>query len=423
MKKQLRQIIYDMRTQPVIAWVTVFGTAMSIFLIMTMLTMQMLYTMPIAPETHRPRMLYGLYFHMENSGSGNSGSGPLSLKRARQLYNGLEGVEAVSFQNNNPWRTDVKGSTGETFTANVRQSDTGFWDIYDMKLLEGRIFTAEEVEAGTRVALVSESTARRLFGGEPVLGSHFLLSHVDYEVIGVVGDTNPIATWAFGDVFTPIDTREYGNGFWDENFGNVSVALLVKEGVDFDKIRSQVKARYAGIDSELAADGYKTVYHEAPFDQETVSQGMSGSNITPDTSSAELLHGLIYAILLLVPAINLSSMLHSRLRRRISDIGIRRAFGCTRGRIIRDIIAENFLVTLAGGIIGLAAGVVFALLWDGLYTTEYNEAIHPSLTMLLNWRIILRALGACFVLNIISAAVPAWQASRMNPVEAINAKK
>ena len=42
--------------------------------------------------------------------------------------------------------------------------------------------------------------------------------------------------------------------------------------------------------------------------------------------------------------------------------------------------------------------------------------------MLLNWRIIGIAFGSCFILNIISAAVPAWQAGRLNPVEAINAK-
>ncbi len=423
MKRQLRQIIYDMRTQPVIAWVTVFGTAMSIFLILTMLTMNMLYTMPIAPENNRPRMLYGVYIHLENPERGNSGSGGLSYKRAHQLYADLEGVEAVSFQNDNPDRRDAKGPTGETFTANVRHTDEGFWKIYDMNLLGGRLYTPEEIAAGSRVAVVNRSTAQRLFGGEAVVGGHFLLSHNDYEVIGIVEDVTPLAKWAFSDVYIPISTQMVEGDFWGENFGDVSAAMLVKDGVDFEKVRSQVRARYAQLDTELAPDGYKSVYHEAPFDQETVANGLSGSNTTPDNSGSRKINALLYGILLIIPAINLSSMLHSRLRRRISDIGVRRAFGCSRGRIISDIIAENFLVTLIGGLIGVICGVMFALFWDGLYTTEYNEAVRPTLGMLLNWRIILSAIGACFLLNIISASVPAWQAARVNPVEAINAKK
>ena len=49
-----------MRTQPVIAWVTIIGTALSIFLIMTVVMMRQVYLIPFAPEIHRDRMLYGL---------------------------------------------------------------------------------------------------------------------------------------------------------------------------------------------------------------------------------------------------------------------------------------------------------------------------------------------------------------------------
>jgi len=131
---------------------------------------------------------------------------------------------------------------------------------------------------------------------------------------------------------------------------------------------------------------------------------------------------MLYAILLIVPAINLSSMLHSRLRHRVSEIGVRRSFGCTRARIISDIIAENFIVTVIGGILGFILCILFAEFYDGLYTDSYGTAVRPALSLLLNIKIIAIAFGTCFILNIISAAVPAWQASRLNPVEAINAK-
>lgn len=209
---------------------------------------------------------------------------------------------------------------------------------------------------------------------------------------------------------------------WGDDFGPFSVSLLVKDGVDFEYVRNQVKARYAAFDTDLAEKGMKTVYHESPYDIHTIASGVAGSNITPDDKEQRQQRYLLYTLLLLVPAINLSTMLQSRLRRRVSEFGVRRAFGCTRTRIITDIITENFIITLIGGALGLTLGVIFALTYTGLFDSDTGSNITPpALSVLLNWRITLSAVAACFVLNLISAAVPAWQASRLNPVNAIRA--
>lgn len=419
MNHNLRQIIYDMRTQPVIAWVTIIGTALSIFLIMTVVMLQQVYLIPFAPESHRDRMLYGCFFHVKGTENGNMMSGSLNYRRARQLYGDLEGVETVSYMVKEAESTDLKGTSGNAFSGYVKQTDDAFWRIYDYELLAGRFYTPEEVAANSHVAVVSESTARRLFNGEDAVGRHFSLNHTDYETIGVVSDASMLATMAFGDVFIPIDIEDQ----WQEQgLGPLCAAMLLSDGTDPEAVRTQVRARYAEADTEMASDGYVTVYHGAPFGQETVSSGLGGSNVTPDDSANRIMYAIIYTILLLVPAINLSSMLHSRIRRRISDIGVRRAFGCTRRRIVADIIAENLIVTVAGGIVGLAAGILFAMFYDGLYTGGEGESVRPALSVLLNFRIIGIAFIACFILNLVSASIPAVQAARVNPVDAINAK-
>lgn len=424
MKKKLIQIIYDMRTQPVVAWVTVIGTALSIFLIMTVMMMQQVKIMPIAPETNRDRMLYGMYIHEESISpdAQSGGSSGLSYEAARKLYDQLDGVEEISYMENGCYGLDVKGTNNKKFTGKVLFADDGLWRVFDYELLHGRYYTPEEVDACTKVAVVTRSTARKLFDTEDAVGQHFELDHSPFEVIGVVGDVSKLASMAYGEVFAPIDkSKQYSDGEGDSDFGPFMAAMLIKEGVNFDDIKTQVKKRYAELDAELASKGMKTVYHESPFSQETVAAGVDGSNVTPSNSGVYL-RGIIYAILLIVPAINLSSMLHSRLRRRVSELGVRRAFGCTRRRIMGDIIAENLIVTVIGGIIGLTAGVLFSHFYDGLYTSPDDEVVRPALSLLLNWRILLYAFGACFILNILSASVPAWQASRLNPVEAINAK-
>lgn len=415
MKTKILRILYDMRNQPVIAWVTIIGTALSIFLIMTVVMMQQVSILPYAPESNRDRMLYGCNMHTTDVNGNGDNSSRLSLKSARYLYEDLDGVEAVSYVEHGYTPVDAKGITDKTLTVHFRTTDDIFWKIFDFDLLAGRYYNADEVDAKRNLAVVTESVARELFGDENPVGQHFELDHNDYELIGVVADVSILASQAYGQVFGPLKDRTWGD---DGYFGNVMAAMLVDEGVDFEHVREQVKGRYAAMDGELEADGKKTVYHNAPYDQETVATGLDGSNSTPNPGRARTVRLVIYIILLIVPAINLSSMLHSRLRRRVNEIGIQRAFGCTRKRIISDIISESLIVTLIGGLIGLIFAIVFALFYDGLY----DPGARPALSMLVSPQIFVYAFGACFILNILSAAAPAWQASRLNPVEAINAK-
>lgn len=418
MKQKIHQIINDMRQQPLVSTVTFIATVLTIFLFMAVVITTRVKVVPFAPESCRDRLMVGKSIHVKSKSGNQDSSGGMSDATARKLYDGLEGVECVSFfQSLSP--LSASGTTESYFNVFTRRTDAGFFRIFDHKLIAGRYYTPEEAASNLKVVVINERTARKAFGTVDCVGQSISLNHRKYTVVGVVSDHSFLATTACGDVFM-------ADGFDDSPgiFGDTSAALLVREGVDFGSVRDEVKARYAILDTELAAEGTETVYHEAPFDQETIAGGISGSNTTPDTTSDRYVRYTIYVILLLVPAINLSSLLHSRMRRRISEIGVRRAFGCTRLRVISDIIWENFLVTLAGGIVGVALGITFAMTYSGLYEDmdTYGSGVTPDISAVISWGTIAIAVAVCFILNLISASVPAWQASRVNPVEAINAK-
>lgn len=423
MNTKLQQIFYDLRYQPVVTWITLVGTTLSIFLIMVVVMMQQVSVIPFAPESCRPRLLLGAYLHITSTDPNEQydSSAGLSYESAKKLYGNLDGVEHTSYMMVGTKTGSVKGPTEDAFEVGFRKADAEFFKIYDHQLVEGRYYTPEEADAMRPLAVITESVARRLFGTATKTGNTFLFNHEPYTVAGVIKDNSKLALTGGGDIFLPTGPNDPDMNY-DERFGSVGVSLLVKEGVDFEYVRDQVKARYAALDTELASENNKTVYHEAPFNQETIASGLGGSNVTPSSKEENRGRMVLYTLLLLVPAINLSSMLQSRLRRRVSEIGVRRAFGCTRSRIITDIIAENFIITIVGGIIGLALGIAFALTYNGLFDTVDDMGItSPTLSVLLNWRITLSALAACFILNLISAALPAWQASRLNPVNAIKA--
>ena len=87
---------------------------------------------------------------------------------------------------------------------------------------------------------------------------------------------------------------------------------------------------------------------------------------------------IIFIILLIVPAINLSSMTQSRLRQRVAEIGVRRAFGSTKMELMGQIISENLVVTLLAGALGLLLSVAFAYLGNSLlFAQEFSQTLSP----------------------------------------------
>ncbi len=424
MKTKLKQIYYDMRHQPVIAWVTFFATAMSVFLIMVIIMMQNVKSAPFAPESCRDRLLLGVNLHVEDIEDQDiNSSSSLSSVAARVLYDDIDGVEKISYYHK--WMDDSEVSVpgGESCMAQLRKADAAFFNIFDYTLIEGRYYTTEEADALMPLAVITETVARNVLGDAPWTGRDIVIDDRQYTVVGVVRDISSLAMTAYADLFVPTALSDT-EGDRDNLLGQFGAVMVVKEGVDFSHIRQQVKARYSTLDAMLAQSGMRAVYHEGPYEQEVISNDDLYSNVTPDLTSAKRMHLIIYAILLLVPAVNLSSMLHSRLSRRIREIGIRRAFGCTRKRIIADVIIENFIVTLLGGAVGVVTGVIFAATYSGLYNDyeNFRYGDTPVMGALLNWQTVGVALLVCFILNIFSAALPAWYASSLKPVEALNSK-
>ena len=138
--------------------------------------------------------------------------------------------------------------------------------------------------------------------------------------------------------------------------------------------------------------------------------------------------GLIFVVLLLLPSINLSSMTRSRLRSRVSEIGVRRAFGAKKRNIISQIFMENFLMSLMGGIIGLGLSLLFLLFMSEYFITNVDIMsesmvridVAPVIWNIFDWTTFFISIGACFVLNILSATLPAWRASAVEPAQAIS---
>lgn len=421
MKQKIRQILYDLRHQRVISLITLAGTAMAVFLLMTVIMMQDVQTASFKPETRRERTVYSSGLHIKQGTQDRCSNASLSV--ARMLYADLDGIELTSYENG-VYTTMVTSNRSKPVEAKKREVDHNFWRMYEFTLLDGRYFTEAEAQADAPVVVVTKSLAETLFGKESAIGQDMMVLGHAFSVVGVIDDVPALATNTYAQYYVPIVESKLN--LYDA-FGSITAAMLLKDGYPIQDVRDQVKARYAVLETNLNAsnkDSIEVIYHRAPFDRYDMVNHF-GNNKDPNPNEGRTMRLFLYAILLIVPAVNLSSMTHSRLRNRISEIGVRRAFGCTRSRIIADIIAENFIVTLIGAAIGLVACVIFASSYTTLivsWTTVGSDTSIP-LDAMINFRVFGIGLGLCLLLNIISASLPAWLASRINPVEAINARK
>ncbi len=428
----LRQIYYEMRHHKMMTWVSISGTALAIFLVMSFITAENIKTIDMAPETSRSRIMLGQNVHIESLGSdmnSNTGSSSgINPEFAKRVYGNLEGVESVSYMScwDDPVDANVKGE--ETITVTRRKVDQNFWKVYNFNFIDGRPYDEAECKADAKMVVITRSTARKLFGEEKVAGREIEIRTIPYTVVGVVEDVSPLLSKTFAHVYAPYDIdQQTSNKDW---FGETNVRLRLKEGVDPEDVKKEVERIYTVLNSEAKKEGVSLIYHDQPYTAVDVAAGIEGSNQTPPTGRDRKIHWWIYSILVLLPAINLSSMTRSRLRHRTAEIGVRRAFGARRIDIISQLFGENFLITVIGGLIGLLLSLIFIVTVSNYlftYTAGYELSLEvintrPDMGMAFRWNTFLIALGFCLVLNILSATVPAWKASLTEPAEALSAR-
>ena len=426
-----KQVWYEMRQQPLVTWVNIAGTAISIFLIMALVMIEKVDTVDAAPEVNRSRTLVGVYIHMRSTeNDGNECSGSLSLETAHRLYDNRDGVEVYSFGKGYNDNSDVNMPRGTINSLEVKGIDENFWKIYSFDFLKGQPFTAAQVKAGEKRAIITDRVAFLLAGNADILGKEIHINHLPYVVSGVVKTGSPLLKQSFADIYIPY--VENPQEIWKTYLGQSQATLLLKEGVSPEDIKKEVERRYAVWNDRLRKEESREfVYHRLPYTAEEMAS-QTGSNQDPDdVDKGKWTKWITYGILLLVPALNLSGMTRSRLRRRVSEIGVRRAYGATRLRIVGELLTENFLLTLAGGLIGLILSVVFIMCFSHLFVDflGWNDASGgkgsstPAFNMFFTWGAFLTVLLLCFILNILSTGIPAWKASRVNPAEAITTRR
>lgn len=419
----MKQILYELKAQPVISSVSIIGTALAIFLIMVVVMLQQVKVVPFAPESARDRMLHWRCMSVQEVGTDDSSNGPISYKAVEELMLSLDTPENVTAYSVNTETMSSNVPNERMHQYDVRQTDHRFFDVFDFKFINGAKYTDADFESGLPKAVITRSVARDLFGTTDAAGREFFLNTAPYTVVGVVEDVSTLADHAYGQIWIPFTSTGLQDNIWlYGTMGMLSATILARSSSDFDAIRDEIARVGEAFNSQMRSTyNHEIIWRNRPYTQEKDAVG-KWANIEPDLEKDRKNRMIVFLILLIVPAINLSAMTQSRMRRRMEEIAVRRAYGASTWRIISSLLGENLVTTLIAGAIGLALCIVFAWLCGPmLFSTMTSSTIAPRVGMdvLLHWTTFAWAIGFCFVINLLCSGLPAWRASRQSIVNSL----
>lgn len=310
------------------------------------------------------------------------------------------------------------GSGGAPERLRGQMVTGSFFHLLGAPIAQGRaIDEQDDVRGGAPVAMISETLWKRRFEGSPdVVGRSIVLNGREFAVIGIVGRSfHGAAIGDNADVWLPLS-------LWPQV--RVSeAALLETRGSSWltvlGRLRGDVSARSAQAAVDAVTTQLAASHPEVEAERTTVVAG-AGSAISPEGRSellpmAGLLLGITGAVLLIACA-NLANLLLARGAGRHMEISIRSSLGASRGRLMRQLIAESAVLAVAGAIGGLLLATWAADLLLGFAPPDLE-----GLQATPDYRVLLFTAGAATLSVCAAAVLPALTATRPDVVRGLRA--
>ena len=428
--KQAWQLI---RQEPLFSLIYIVGTGLSISVVMTVVIVFYIRVADLYPETNRSRMLIVKCGEAKSATDdwSNSYDG-FSRRTVDACFSSLQEAETVCFvarQKDNEKYVQSDTHPGQVLVV-PKYVDEHFWEVFRFHFLAGKPFTGADVRSALPTVVISAGLARRLFGTIEVVGRICRMDYEAFRIAGVVRDGSYALERSFADIWIPstrlpgIDTNSDSSGL----LGDLQVYALAPSAAKVEALKTEMDDRIRRYAQTI--DGWELNVHGQP-DRPWQSCLRNYGSSTPDFTRIVCQYSMILFLLLFIPAVSLSGMADSRMERRSAEMGVRRAFGARTGTLMGQILVENLLFTLLGGLAGLffSYGMVFFSRQWIMQIGQAATALPPTGTdvlfspgMLINLPVFGAVVAVCLLLNLLSAVIPAWRASRREIIYSLNIK-
>ena len=282
-----------------------------------------------------------------------------------------------------------------SLSASLKGGGVGSFDVNGLKLEEGRIYDDDEVLNSASVALIDQNTKNSIFKNDDPIGKIILFNKKPLRIIGVLqkddfkmGDSNTLKIYA---PYTTVLNKITGDKFIS------SITAKVNEGVN-----AQIAEKSLSELLEIK-HGKKDFFTR---NSDSIKQ-----TIEETISTMRLLISSIAVVSLVVGGIGVMNIMLVSVTERTKEIGVKMAIGARQSNILQQFLIEAVLLCLIGGVIGIILSYAIGYI--------FNNFLNGFSMIFSNGSIVL-ALVTSMAIGIIFGYMPAKNASKLNPIDALS---
>jgi len=307
--------------------------------------------------------------------------------------------------------TQVIYENKNTF-GQITGSTPEYFDVNSLEMAAGEFFTENQYDSAQKVIVLGSIACTNLFGEEEgaeetAVGQTIRCGSSSFKVIGVLKSKGTSMLGASDTaMYTPLTTLRQSFTARRTPEGKYAVSQILIALTD-QKYGVIAKSEI----TEILRVAHKIAEGEDD-DFSVTSQEDVVKTITAATSSMTLLLGAIAAISLLVGGIGVMNIMLVSVIERTREIGIRKALGAREPDIWMQFLIEASILTLSGGLVGVLTGWGISMFIENL----------GSMTTVVSADIVILAISVSVGIGVFFGFYPAWQASRLNPIEALRSE-
>jgi predicted permease len=328
-------------------------------------------------------------------GSGSGGS-PAKFQHFREQTDILRDVSAFN--------TGIVNYTGGAFPEQLRSGrvSADFFKLFGAPVLLGRTFNASEDRPnGEKALILSYQFWTQRFDSDPaVIGRTISLSGNPHVIVGVLdGSVNYQELMTNPDVWIPFqldpNTQDQGHYF--------RVAGRLAPGVTLDQ---------ANVRLQASAGGYREKFPAALGPNNAFGAQLVREAMVSNVRSSLLVLLVAVSFVLLIACANVANLLLVRATGRRKEIAVRAAIGAQRGRLIRQLLTESVVLSLAGGVLGSILGIVGIRALLAVNTANLPRIGQDGSLVGVDWRVLAFTAAVSVGTGVLFGLIPALQGSR-----------
>ncbi|PHA07912.1 ABC transporter permease [Bacillus toyonensis] len=278
--------------------------------------------------------------------------------------------------------------------VNVTGLDSEYFAVNKIKLLKGRSLQESDVDQGNNVVMISKQMEEKFFKDANPVGKIIEMKGQPMQIIGVYKSDNEFMGIGSSEALIPIS-------LWPILYGEDKIQNISVQAKNVDLLEKAGEKASAVLNSRKPSD--------ATGKYEVLNLKALQEGISQVTNIMTMIIGGIASISLVVGGIGVMNIMLVSVTERTREIGIRKALGATRSKILLQFLIEAVMLTLLGGLIGIGLG------YSGAYAISKFAKWPP----LVSWEVVIGGVLFSMILGIIFGLMPANKAAKLDPIEAL----